>query len=269
MIENKFKLLIGFFAILFGLLPVAEGFSLPLESLLPDQAVTQLIQSGEINRERFDQISLNMVPRHDALEKLLESNRRNIDPNITTEALRLYRKPSSQGSWAVSERADLYNGILAISTLKGLEYYSKSRKAMRLLYETSMVIDGPSSKNPRPDPVFRVPPAEVSVYVRQKDLTFGDNIFQFTYYADESSFIVALENVTGLTYGPVTVIGKNKFFSAIAVIDCGPYLLVYAASIARASMLPGMKQRASESILNRANALLGWFNQKADQAFRK
>ena len=140
---------------------------------------------------------------------------------------------------------------------------------MRLLYETSTIVDGPVTKNPQPDPVFRYPPAEQVVYVRQKDLTFGDNVYQFTYFANDSSFIVLQDNVTGLNYGPVTVIGKNKLRSVVAVIDCGPYLLIYAASMAKASMLPGMKQRAGESISNRANALLGWFTQKADRAFRR
>ena len=266
--ENKFQVLSGFFALILGLLPVAEGFALQLEDLLPDAQVKQLLQSGAIDRERFDTANLSMIPRYESLQKILNADRQSVDPNITVEALRLYRKRSSQGNWTASERTELYNGIVAISTLKGLEYFSKSRNAMHLLYETSTVIDGPASKNPRPDPVFSQPPATLSVYVRQKDLTFGDNIYQFTYYAGESSFIVVQDNITGLTYGPVTVINKNKLRSVVAVFDCGPYLLVYAASMAKASMIPGMKQRAGESIFNRANALLLWFNQKADRAFR-
>ncbi|MCL1813980.1 MAG: hypothetical protein FWG29_10740 [Treponema sp.] len=249
-------------------MPITEGFTLPLESLLPDNLVKQLLQSGAIDRERFDTTSFGMVPRFDALERLIETNRRSIDPNVTVESLRLYKKRSSQGNWTAAERTELYNGLTAISTLKGLEYFSKSRNAMRLLYETSAVIDGPDSKNPRPDPVHSVPPAQMSVYVRQKDLTFGDNVYEFTYHAGESSFIVVQNNVTDLNYGPITVIGKNKLKSVVGVFDCGPYLVVYAASMAKASMLPGMKQRAGESIFNRANALLGWFTQKADRAFR-
>ena len=257
----------AFLALIFGLLPAAEGFTLTVENLLPDNLAKQLLQSGSIDRERFDEATLGMIPRDGVLQRLLEASRKDIDPNITVESLRLYRKRSSQGNWTASERTELYNGILAVSTLKGLEYYSKSRSAMRLLFETSSVIDNPTGKNPRPDPVYSAPQAEVSVYVRQKDLTFGDNVYQFTYYANESSFIVLQENVTGLSYGPVTVISKSKLRSVVAVFDCGPYLVVYAASMAKASMLPGMKQRAGESIFNRANALIGWFTQKADKAF--
>ena len=251
-----------------GLLGIAGAFAFPLESLLPELQVKQLLQSGAIDRERFDTTTFGMVPRFDALVQLVESNRRGIDPNITVESLRLYKKRVSQESWTAPERTALYNGIVAVSTLKGLEYFSKSRSAMRLLYETSSVVDGPSGKNPRPDPVFNVPPSQLSLYVRQSDLTFGDNVYQYTYYAYESSFMVVQENITNMNYGLVTVIGKNKLRSVVAVFDCGQFLLVYAASMAKASMLPGMKQRAGESIFNRANALLGWFNKKADQAFK-
>ena len=258
-----------FLMVFFCLLPSLYVFSLSLESLLPEDLAKQLLATGAIDRERFDTPSFGMVPRYPPLEQLLETSRRSVDPNITVESLRIYKKPLAQSNWGASERAGLFNGICSVSTLKGLEYYSKSRNAMRVLFETSAVVDGPAGKTPLPDPVFGSPPPEYSIYVRQKDLTFGDNVYQFNYFAHESCFIVVQENITGLNYGIVNVIGKKRLRSAVAVFDCGPYLLVYAASMARASMLPGMRQRAGESIANRANALLNWFVQKADRAYGK
>ena len=261
------------FIVLFALcifLAGTEAFAFPLESLLPETQVKELVRSGSIDRERFDLASLGMIPRYGVLEKLLEENRRSVDPNITVESLRLYKKPSGTQAenWTAAERTALYNGIVAISTLKGLEYFSKSRNKMRLLYESSAVVDSPEGKNSRPDPVYRSPPAELSLYVRQKDLTFGDNVYKFSYYSNDSSFIVLQENLSALNYGLVSVVAKNKLKSVVAIFDCGPYLLIYTASLAKASMLPGMKQRAGESISNRANALLGWFTGKADRAFK-
>ncbi|MCL1927528.1 MAG: hypothetical protein FWG07_01880, partial [Treponema sp.] len=63
-------IIIGFCALILGLLPAAESFALPLESLLPDVQVKQLLQSGAIDRERFDTTSFGMVPRFDVLERL-------------------------------------------------------------------------------------------------------------------------------------------------------------------------------------------------------
>ena len=244
-------------------------FPVPLESLLPEAQARQLLQSGAIDQQRFDTAVLNMIPRYQALERLIEANLNSIDPDISVESLRLYKKPSQEEKWTESERTELFNGIVSLSTLKGLEYFSKSRNRMRIFYESSTVIDGPESKNPRPDPAFRTPPPELSVYARQKDLTFGDNIYKYTYYSNESSFIILLENITAMNYGPVTVVGKNKLKSAVGIFDCGPYLLIYTASTAKASILPGMKNRVGESVNNRANALLLWFIQKADKAFGK
>jgi hypothetical protein len=256
------------FCFLLGIILANRVSALTLEDLLPDNLAKTLVKDGSVNRERFDTTTFGMAPRYAALERLLAANRSSINPNIAVESLRLYKKPSSAGAeWSAFERAELYNGILAISTLKGLPYYSKSHNAMRILYESSTVIDSPDTKNPRPDPVYNTPAAEISVYARQKDVNFGDNTYKFTYYADNSSFIVIQENITALNYGIVPVVDKNRLRSAVAIFDCGPYLLIYAASLAKTSLVPGMKQRAGESLNRKADALLSWFCQKADRAF--
>jgi hypothetical protein len=254
------------FCIFLGIVLAGGAWALSLETLLPDTLVQQLVKTGAVNRDKFDTTETSLAPRYAALERLLNSGRSSINPNIAVESLRLYKKPSS-AEWTSRERADLYNGILALSTLKGLLYYSKSHDQMRVLYESSTVIDGPDTKNPRPDPVYAAPAAETSVFARQTDVNFGDNTYKFTYYADSSSFIVVQENITSLTYGIVPIVDKNKLRSTVAIFDCGPYLLIYAASLAKTSMVPGMKQRAGESLNRKADALLAWFQQKADRAF--
>jgi len=250
------------------LLPVVGAFSLTLEDLLPEATANQLVQEGTLSREKFDTTTLNMVPRYAALQRTIETLRKGLDPNLAVESLRLYKKPAGD-NWSAVERLTLYNGILSLSTLKGLEYYSKSRDRMRILYEASAVIDGPDTKKNLPDPVYRMPPIQLDLHARLKDSTFGDNIYKFTYYSYEFAFIVTQENLTTISYGIIPLVDKNKLRSVIAVFDAGPYLLVYAASLAKASMIPGMKQRAGESINNKAAAMLAWFFQKADKAFKK
>jgi hypothetical protein len=250
-----------------GVLLGTNGFTHSLESLLSNDLVTRLVQSGEVERERFDTVRFDLVPRDESLRQLLNSASSSINPNVSMETLRLYKKPTG-GDWTVSQRTELYNGIVALSTLQGIEYFSKRRGRMRTLYESSVIIDGPDTKNPQTDPVFRTPPPELTLYARQKDLTFGDNVYQYKYSSGESSFVIHLENMTLLTYGIIPVLDKGNLRSVIAVYDCGPYLLVYAASLAKATMLPGMKQRVGESISNRADALLAWFTQKADGVFK-
>jgi hypothetical protein len=67
----------------------------------------------------------------------------------------------------------------------------------------------------------------------------------------------------------VPVIGKNNLHSVVALLDAGPYLLIYSASLARVVMLPGIRDQMNTSIGNRTAALLEWFSRRADAAYEK
>jgi hypothetical protein len=138
---------------------------------------------------------------------------------------------------------------------------------MRTFYEISQIIDGPSSKNPLPDPAFLRPPRELSLYARQKDLTFGDNIYQYDFYYTQGTIIFIQQNLTSLTAGIIPAVGKNNLRSVVAIIDAEDSILVYAASMAKAVLIPGMNERLGTSFANRAEAILRWFSDQADKVF--
>jgi hypothetical protein len=256
------------FCFLTGIM-LANGIAaLTLEDVVSADIARELKQKGKISREYYDSASLNLLPRYPRLVNLLEPKRRNLAPTFTVETLCLYQKPSAN-NWTGAEQVDLFNGITALSTLKGVQYYSKSRDKMRVLYDDAKVIDGPATKKVKPDPVYSSLPAQADLYTRLKDSTFGDNVYKFTFYTNESAFLVFQENVTNITYGVLPLVDKNNLQGVIAVIDCGQYLLVYASTYAKASMLPGMKQRVAESVGNKFAATLSWFMTKADKAFTK
>jgi hypothetical protein len=165
------------------------------------------------------------------------------------------------------EKTALYNNILALSSLAGLQYYSVSRKAMRTFYEISQVVDGPATRKPVQDPSYTTPPPSLTIYARQKDLTFGDNMYQYDYFMYDDTFALIQQNLTTLSAGIIPAIGKNNLRSAVAVIDAGEYLLIYAASFAKTVSVPGMKERIGQSFSNRADAILGWFTKQANNAF--
>jgi hypothetical protein len=217
------------------------------------------------------------LPAHEILKNRVEAVLRDLDPSVMVETLHVYKKPGMgktalNGSFLTGnadEEAGLYNGVLALSTLAGLQYYSASRGAMRTFYETSSVIDGPVSKTPLPDPVYQKPPAELTLFARQKDLTFGDNIYQYDYYSVPGGIIFIQKNITALNAGIIPAVGKNKLRSVVAVLDAEDYLLVYAASMAKAVSLPGMKERIGNSFANRAEAIFHWFSVQADKVFER
>ena len=242
--------------------------ALGLETLSPGQAAALLAGEKPIVSQ-FRNSQPRLLPQNDVLTRLVRELHQDLNPNVMVETLQIYTKPEGTGKPALNteEKAALYNGILALSSLTGLEYYSASRGTMRILYEISTVIDGPSSRTPVPDPSFPRPQTELRIFARQKDLLFGDNVYQYDFYSADGAIIFIQQNLTPLSVGIIPAISRNNLRSAVAVLDAGDYLLVYAASMARAVSFPGMNERIGESFSNRAAAILNWFTAQADEAF--
>ena len=252
-------------------IPAFNTFALNLEDLVGQTQASALIAGEKPVLAQFKDSRPQLTPRHGVLLGLVEAICQDLEPSVVVETMHLYTKPpkAEKDAWSVQEEAELYNGVLALSTLAGLEYFSASRGAMRIFYETSVVIDGPSTKKPLPDPAYSRPLPELSIYARQKDLTFGDNIYQYHYYTAPGALIFTQQNLTSLTYGIIPAVGKNKLRTVVAVLDSGDYILIYAVSMAKAASLPGMKERVGNSFANRAEAVVNWFSNQADKAYRK
>jgi hypothetical protein len=263
----------GFFAagILWGLLAAAAGagYAAAPEELLDSGKAAALKAGEKISGVQLRDPRPRLVPRQEELRGLLEKLQDELKPSLMAETLSLYKKPggAAKTAWSAEERCRLYNGALALSTLEGIEYYSASRKTMRTFYESSRVIDGPESKTPLGDPVSEDPPAELSLYARQRDLTFGDNIYRYTYYAFPELLVFVQQNLDSMNAGIIPAVGKNNLRSLVAVIDAEDYLLIYAVSMARAVSLPGLGERIGNSFTNRTEAILTWFRGQAEKAF--
>jgi hypothetical protein len=238
-----------------------------LDDLLGAERAAVLRSAGLITDVQLKNPELRLLPRHEELRRLVSETMGSLGPGILVETLFRYAKPAAQpaaNGWTEAERAGLFNQVLALSSLTGIQYYSASRGTMRTFYESSAVIDGPNTKRAVLDPVYAMPPASLTLYARQKDLTFGDNIYRYDYWSTADAFFFVQENLTALTAGIIPAVGKNKLRTTFAVIDCGDSLLIYAASMAKAVSLPGMGERIGNSFSNRAEAVLKWFTGKAD-----
>jgi hypothetical protein len=212
-----------------------------------------------------------LMPTHNELRRLVGDTTASLDPNLFVETLSLYRPNRPQGSAAAltsDEQTSLFNQLVALSTLSGIQYYSESRRAMRTFYESSRVIDSPTAKNPQPDPVFTSPPATLTLYARQKDLTFGDNIYSFNYRSSADALLFVQENLTAMNAGIIPAVGKNRLRTVIFVFNATATTEIYTAAMAKAVSLPGMGERIGASFSNRVQAVLKWFEGRADGIFR-
>jgi len=252
-----------FLSFLFFTFLVPGAFSLPLESIVYPAYAAQLRLNDEIILEtQLRNPVLKLIPFDAELKQFITAVQNSVNPGIMVEALYLYKKPvifhTSAGNWDAGQKTGIFNQITAISTLAGIQYFSASRNTMRTFYEVSGVIEGPSSRRLLPDPYFAQVPAAHTLFARQKDLTFGDNVYRYDYASSADIIYFTQENITALNYGILPAIGRGNLRSVIAVFDCGDSVLIYIASMARAASLPGMGDRISSSFSSRAAAVLSW-----------
>ena len=258
-------------AALFCFFSAGMAFGFNMEDLISREQVNALIAGDKPVAVQFKDPLPQLCPKNETLARLIERERLDLEPSVMVETLNLYRKPpeAAKAAMNIREESELFNGILALSTLTGLQYFSVSRGEMRTFYETSYVIDGPSGKKPIPDPVLPFSRSGITIYARQKDLTFGDNRYKYDYTVSSGALIFAQQNLTSLSYGIIPAIGRNKLRSIFAILDAEEYLLIYAVSMAKTASVPGMRERIGNSFTNRVEAVLHWFQGQADMAFKK
>ncbi|MDR0427359.1 MAG: hypothetical protein LBH12_02020 [Dysgonamonadaceae bacterium] len=211
-----------------------------------------------------------LLPNHKGLKEMVEASLSEIKPSNFVETLSLYEKPffATKTAWTNEEKLALLNETLALSTLKGIEYFSKTRGKMRPLYNESVVIDNPENRKILKDTMLSSLPEEIRIYAKQKDTTFGENIYQYNYYVKDDILTFVQRNLSPIRYGFISVADKNKLCSVVAIIDAGDYLLVYALSMADVTSISLFKKRMNESFSNRAKAIMKWFSNRADTAYK-
>jgi hypothetical protein len=132
-------------AVLLGVFHGPGVSALSLADLVGSEQANALIAGEKPVLAQFKNPEPQLIPRYGILRELSEAIRRDLGPSVMVETLHIYRKPEAAQKiiWSAEEESNLYNEVLALSTLAGLQYFSATRGAMRTFYETSRVIDGP------------------------------------------------------------------------------------------------------------------------------
>ncbi len=175
------------------------------------------------------------------------------------EMLFLYKKSASAAALSAEENGKIIERILkSVSRLEGTTYFSNSRQEERLLYKRAFCISDSESKTPLPDPLD----AEIdglSVLVILEDLTFGENIYNFSFRKRDGQTASFFVNETPFKYMGITGIKREELKSVLLIEDLGDEMLIYG--IVRADFLsfPGIKKRMEASISSRMDAMYEWF----------
>lgn len=252
-----------FFLIASLLIPGALGAA-PLDSYIPAEAIRTIMDDGEIrNTVSAKEIGKLLEIRHEkaiAMKDALLAEK----PGIIIEAAFLWTKPGGPGTQdeiPQDELLALYNIMRSIGSLEGIEYYSASRKTMRLFYESSSLVSAPDGKTSLPDTRLHTLPSGETLYARQKDLSFGDNVYRIELLSGADFVHFSSINTGAVSYGIIPLAGKEKIKIQVLLINADEGVLIYTLSSVNAVLLPGMRGKLEDSFGNRAAAVFAWFKQ--------
>lgn len=109
------------------------------------------------------------------------------------------------------------NLFAAAHKLSGLQYYSHSEGAMKILFKESAVLAHPRAAKPVVLPEFRKLPIDTAFYIRQTDNRIGEVIYRATLHADTASVTFFLNNVHPATKFGVQLVESGDFLLYLAV----------------------------------------------------
>ena len=239
------------------LAPVSGGADNPIIRNLNPDIWQELVLRGEISRTLWQGDAPTLVPDLPLKAEIL-ADVTALEPGVGVEVLALY----NSGQQDLDSRENLlriYNILRSVSTLEGIFYYSASRDKMRTLSEKSYLIDSPRSRRRLSDPVFSEIPGIDSSYNLQKDLTFGENIYQSEYSSGAGYLASKTRNLTTLRYMLLPVIRPERSISYFILVPYRDQILFYGLTVARTMNFFGIERSREASFYNRIKAMISWF----------
>jgi hypothetical protein len=242
--------------ILSGYFLYADGLK-NFEDVLSAQILQNLSQYGELKNTFDDKVHLRYFPDV-KLREVIKKQIKQLKPIFGIEVLLTYKMKEKDFS-AEKQRLALYNILRSISTLKGIQYYSQSRGRMRIMFHDAYIVDSPDTKKKLPDRLVDIIPAYSTLYIYQDDSSFGQNIFETVYYAEDGYFLMKMENLTKIWYGIIPLIDPHHLNYIIFIYPKGDTILFYSVVCVNAFNLFGIAESRTASFYNRIKALYTWF----------
>ena len=228
----------------------------PIFRLLDASIARDLEARGTISAALRLEAGLTLAPRVDSRERLAAEARR-FQPTVGIEILRVIRGASAPLD-TPQGLLRLYNILHAASTMKGITYFSASRKREIVLFTESYAIESLKNASRIADPIFTSVPTTNTMYTFQADQSFGKSAYKqdFTIRADH--LLVGIENLSTISLFFVPLIRPGALVSRLVLVPSGVDLVFYGLSYIRTTAPLGNAQSREESLANRLIALTDW-----------
>jgi hypothetical protein len=171
-----------------------------------------------------------------------------------------YRPPEGP---AGGDPRTIYNALHAVSSLKGIEYFSVSRGHEATLFQDAQFVDSAAGAVRLPDPRLDAAPQDGFAerrFASFDDASFGRYVVEVAYEGREGSFVLSMQNVGTIRKLLIPFVRPRELLSTIVVMPLEDRIVVYGFSCVHALNVFGLAERiGAESFSNRLAALMRWF----------
>ena len=154
---------------------------------------------------------------------------------------------------------DIYNALNKVQGLKGRVYRSHNRGRDVPLFEDAARMESARKLSPIPDPPnVRTAPSSETLYIRLKDVNFGNSYYRADITVDQRGLLYRLANFKTISYLFIPVIKENNFIAQLYFEPLSDGVLVYSVAGANVSDFVASKIDISSAIQKRLEVILGW-----------
>jgi hypothetical protein len=240
-------------------LSAAAARPAPLDALFPPGVAAELQAGGTARRTFRGAEGLAFFPRlplHDETSRRIAA----LEPTIGVEMAVSYKPTRGP---AGGDRRTIYNALNAVSSLKGIEYFSASRGRMRTFFYDAAFVETAEGDRRLPDPTRESAPGDGFVerrYASLEDSTFGRYVVEATYRAEQDSYVLGFQNAGTIRKMLISFVKPGELVSTIAVVPTEDRIVLYGFSCVRAPNVLGLVEaKGEDSFTNRLVALMTWF----------
>ncbi len=241
----------------------ASGFP-SIDAILWQDAIERIMASEErgINRFFTSEDTAQLTPASPISSTLIDKANA-IDYAVGIESLYFIPRENLAPRLLELPREEfllsLYNTLRSVSSLEGIEYYSASRERMRTLFAETWVIEGPEDHSRLPDPTVERIPRKDTIYIHQKDLTFGNNVSRVVYRHERDALSMSISNETTMRYMIFPLVKEGNMSMQMLILPVEEGIIFYGLSSIDVLDLKVFYKKMRSSFTNRLIALKDWF----------
>ena len=154
---------------------------------------------------------------------------------------------------------EIYNALRVIRGLKGRLYHSARRNDEVPLFEDATRVQSEGKTTPIPDPPpSATAPARETVYIRLKDVNFGNSYYRAEVSATGKGLLYSLSNFKTLSYLFIPVIKEGKFIAQLYFEPLAEGVLVYGIAGADVSDFIASQIHIPSAIQKRLEVIIQW-----------